>query len=121
MSVLFDSCILIDFLSGVLPARRLLDGTEGAAISRITWMEVMVGASTDEERQVLRGFLGAFDLLPIDGPVSEEAVTVRRERRMKLPDAIILATARVHGRTLVIRNTRDFAPDEPGVHVPYAL
>ena len=40
---------------------------------------------------------------------------------MKLPDAIILATARVHRPVLATRNTKDFAREDPSVHVPYVL
>jgi predicted nucleic acid-binding protein len=53
--------------------------------------------------------------------VAEEAVRIRRQRRLKLPDAIILATARVHGLVLVTRNTKDFDPADPAIRIPYAL
>lgn len=38
-----------------------------------------------------------------------------------LPDAIILATARVHGLVLATRNTRDFQADEAGISVSYRI
>ena len=121
MSVLLDSCILIDFLAGRVTARDYLAGVDGAAISLVTWMEVVVGAANAQEDALLRGFLSAFDVLPVDGPVAEEAVILRRTRRLKLPDAIIFATARVHGRSLSTRNTKDFGEGEPGITVPYLL
>ena len=46
---------------------------------------------------------------------------LRRERRLKLPDALIWATARRHGSLLVTRNTKDFPKDDPGVRVPYSI
>ena len=119
MSLLLDSCILIDALAGSEPARDSLAGVRGAAISRLTWMEVLVGARGDDEDRTVRAFLAIFEVLPISDAVAEEGVNLRRTRRLKLPDAIILATARVHGRTLVTRNTKDFPGGEPGVHVPY--
>ncbi|MCK6529228.1 type II toxin-antitoxin system VapC family toxin [Myxococcota bacterium] len=121
MSTLLDSCILIDFLAGREAAREYLTGAGGAAISLVTWMEVIAGAATPDEEAVIRGFLSAFEVLPVDGPVAEEAVLLRRARRLKLPDAIIFATARVHGRSLVTRNTKDFQEGEPGIRVPYLL
>lgn len=121
LSVLLDSCILIDFLSGREEARSYLAGVDAAAISLVTWMEVIVGAATPDEDAVIRGFLSAFNILPVDGPVAEEAVVLRRTRRMKLPDAIIFATARVHGRSLATRNTKDFQAGEEGVIVPYQV
>ena len=34
-------------------------------------------------------------------PVEDAAITLRRTRRLKLPDAIVAATARVHGLELL--------------------
>lgn len=121
MNVLVDSCILIDFLSGQRPARAFLETVDGAAISLVTWMEVIVGAADPDEEAVIRGFLSAFEILPIDARVAEEAVLLRRTLRLKLPDAIVLATAHVHGRALATRNTKDFLDGEAGVRVPYVL
>jgi predicted nucleic acid-binding protein len=121
MSVLLDSCILIDFLFGHDAARQYVGRLDGAAISMITWMEVAVGAASPDEEVVVRAFLATFEVLPVDPRVAEEAVQLRRTRRLKLPDAIIFATARVHGRALATRNTKDFADDEPGVTIPYVL
>jgi predicted nucleic acid-binding protein len=38
---------------------------------------------------------------------------------MRLPDAIILATARAESALLVTRNTKDFPRDDPASRVPY--
>jgi len=49
------------------------------------------------------------------------AVELRREMRLKLPDAVVLAGAEVEGCILVSRNTRDFPADGPRVRFPYAV
>jgi hypothetical protein len=46
---------------------------------------------------------------------------VRKQRKLKLPDAIILATAQTADRLLITRNTRDFPADDPSVRIPYRL
>lgn len=51
--------------------------------------------------------------------IAERAVAIRREHRMRLPDAIIWASAQSQGALLVTRNSNDFPPEEPGVRVPY--
>jgi hypothetical protein len=51
--------------------------------------------------------------------VSREAVALRRTRRIRLPDAIVWASARSESALLVTRNTKDFPADDPGVRVPY--
>ena len=121
MSILVDSCILIDHLRGHQVASRFLLEAEAPCLSQITWIEVMAGALSDAEEARIRALLAAFRIVPVDERVSEETVRIRRTRRLKVPDALILATARVHGLTLATRNTKDFAPGDPDVFVPYAL
>ena len=121
MQALMDTNILIDYLSGVAPAREELSRFERPLISWITWMEVLMGASNRQEMQRLEAFLSGFRIVAIDRPVSELAVAIRREHRIALPDAIILASARHMGAMLVTRNTRDFSADDPDIRVPYSL
>jgi predicted nucleic acid-binding protein len=120
VKALFDTNILIDYLNGIPQARDELARFTDKAISTITWMEVMVGA-TPANAAATRAFLSSFQSLPIDGSVAERAVVIRQTHRVRLPDAIIWATAQVHSRLLVTRNSKNFAADEPGVRVPYGL
>jgi predicted nucleic acid-binding protein len=83
-------------------------------------MEVMA-VSTPANEADARSFLLNFYTLPLDANVAERAFLLRRANRIKLPDAIIQATAEGSGRVLVTRNTRDFAPGTPGVRIPYTL
>jgi predicted nucleic acid-binding protein len=53
--------------------------------------------------------------------VATEAVAIRKQARIKLPDAIIWATARLEDRVLVTRNKKDFSPSDPGVRIPYVI
>ena len=120
MRAVVDTNMLVDYLQGLPPARLELDRYQRPAISVITWMEVMVG-TTPQTASATRAFLDRFELLGIDAATAEQAVKLRRCQRIKLPDAIIRATAQVHDCLLVTRNTRDFDPAEPGVRVPYMV
>jgi predicted nucleic acid-binding protein len=120
VSVLFDTNILIDYLNGIPQAKLELQRYNDRAISVITWMEVMVGASPDTLAGT-KALLSGFALLPIDDMVAERAVSIRQTKRVKLPDAIVWATAQVTNRLLVTRNFKDMAEDEPGVRIPYKL
>ena len=117
---LIDTNVLIDFLSGHEKAHTELDRHVRPAISIITWMEVMVGASEDNE-EVLRSWLSSFHLINLDSTVAQRAVMIRQQRRIRLPDAIVWASAQQHSLLLVSRNTKDFPASEPGVRVPYKL
>lgn len=121
MRVVFDTNILVDYLAGIVPAQHELNLYSEPLISRITWMEIMAGveANSDEENAV-RAFLARFVLVEIDSAIAECAVLLRREKRLKLPDAIILATARCRQIKLVTRNTRDFGQNSSDIRVPYS-
>lgn len=120
MKALFDTNILIDYLNGIDEARLELALYQDKAISIITWMEIQVGAAP-EEQLALDQFLRRFTVLPLDAPISLSAVSLRKTTKIKLPDAIIWATASVHHRLLVTRNTKDFSTSHPGVRVPYVI
>ncbi|MFD2252101.1 hypothetical protein FHS82_003518 [Pseudochelatococcus lubricantis] len=120
VGALFDTNILIDHLNAVPEARAEIERFESRAISIITWMEVMVGASADLVEPT-RLFLEGFKVVALDDEIASRAVELRRAHRIKLPDAVIWATAQTAGRLLVTRNTKDFPPDDPGVREPYAL
>jgi predicted nucleic acid-binding protein len=120
VKALFDTNILVDYLNAVPQARTELQRYTEKAVSIVTWMEVMVGASRDVETAT-RSFLSAFDIISLDGEIAERAVNLRRSHNVKLPDAIIWATAQVHAMLLVTRNTRDFASGDPGIRTPYKL
>ena len=120
VKALFDTNILIDYLSGVEAARTELALYDDSAISMITWMEVMVGATPELEAST-RAFLLGFTTIAINAGVAEIAVQLRKTHRLRLPDAIIWATAKTDGRLLVTRNVKDFPASAPGVREPYRI
>lgn len=76
----------------VLNTRPLLAGQ--CAYSAVTRMELLgfPGISLEEEA-LIRSVLEQFSYLPIDRAVEDMAIQLRRTRRVKLPDALIAATA----------------------------
>jgi predicted nucleic acid-binding protein len=122
LKVLLDSNILIDHLRDVPEATRelYLYGPGEKSISLITWIEVMAGVTPSSEA-ITRELLDEFLVFSITKEIAERSAVIRRERRVKLPDAIIWATAEAHGRMLVTRNTRDYPTDHAFVRIPYSL
>jgi predicted nucleic acid-binding protein len=117
----FDSNIVIDALRDVSAAQRELTRYSQRFISRMTWIEVMVGAMPDDAERA-EGYLAHFRVIEVNEDVARLAATLRSQRkRLKALDAIILASAQTTGRILVTRNTKDFPANMPGVRVPYTL
>lgn len=119
MKALFDTNILIDYLNGVDAARVELERHSDRLISAVTWMEVLIGVRSDEEEDVVEMFLRDFTVVDTTRRVAREAILLRRRSRMKLPDALVWASAQTESALLVTRNTKDFPAADPGVRVPY--
>ena len=120
VKALFDTNILIDHLNAAPQADAEIDRYDDRAISIISWIEVMAGASPDLTEPT-RTYLDGYLIVGLEDRIAEQAVSIRKSRRLKLPDAVIWATAQMTGRLLVTRNTKDFPADDPGVRAPYVL
>jgi len=120
VGALFDTNVLIDHRNAVRQARKEIARFESRAVSIITWIEVMVGAD-DDLIEPIRRCLEGFKVVALDDEIADRAVTLRRAHRLKLPDAVIWATAQTAGRLFATRATKDFPTDDPGMRESYAL
>lgn len=121
MKAVFDTNILIDFLNGVPEAKEELDRFEGRLVSIVTFIEVLVGARDSEEENAIRRLLSTFEIVAVSAPIAETSIALRKAHRLKIPDAIVYATAKESGCLLVTRNTKDMQQDWPDIRVPYAI
>ena len=122
MKGLLDTNILIDYLSGIPDAASTVASYTEKLISRITWMEVLAGITDSSEDQQARQFMGSFRIVELSEEIANQAVTIRRSwpKKLKLPDAVIYASAKTENCSLVTRNTNDFDPARlQDVVVPY--
>jgi predicted nucleic acid-binding protein len=103
-SVVFDTNVLIKYINklpGFIDIDTLFTG-EQQFVSVVTRMELLAfPALTVTERERIMRFLQTVFIVPLTERVETDAIEIRRAFRPKLPDAIIAATARVLGATLV--------------------
>ena len=116
----FDTNILIDWLRDLPQAAAELARHERHRISRIVWTELLAGEPITTHAALER-LIAPFEVVEVDEAVARQAAAIRSETKLKLLDALILATALVHDADLVTRNTRDYPADQPGIRVPYTL
>lgn len=121
MIACIDSDVLIDYFDGIAASAEELTRYNTLLLSRISWMEVLVGARTAPQREVRENFLRRFRVIELDATVARRAISLRQEHHLRLPDAIVWASALVHRALLVTRNVKDFPRDDPGVRMPYKL
>lgn len=101
--LLVDTDIFIDHLRG---SAAIKVGRNRLHYSVITRAELFAGNSgTDLTSQLL----APFREVTVDRAVAERAGRVAREFQLRLPDALIAATALEHDLALVTRNRKDFA------------
>ena len=119
LSLVLDSSAVLAYLAGdelaSTPARHLFDdfirpGRNSGSISSLTVTETLVRPFERAETGALgtvEAFLRQFpnlEIVPVDYAVAREAARVRARTRLPTPDAIILATAIVHGAGALVGN-----------------
>lgn len=109
---LIDSNVVIDYLAGQLPElgmtfmNRLMDNVP--QISVITQIEILGYNTSAEAQELLAGFIRNSRVLPLNDDVVSRTILLRKNYRIKIPDAIIAATALEFECILLTRNSEDF-------------
>ncbi len=98
---LLDTNILIGLLERHPETVTLIHGhrvTVGqCAYSAITRMELLgYPGLTAGDEATIQALLARMAYLPVTLDIEDRAIAIRRRHRIKLPDAIIAATAKVH-------------------------
>ena len=110
---LADTNTIIDLVVGRLPVassswlEQQLE-QQAVAISVIIRIELLTKTEPAAEYATMQTFVQSVAVLPLDEPVTQQTIRLRQQHRVKLPDAIIAATALAHGIPLLTRNGRDF-------------
>ncbi|NJE00608.1 type II toxin-antitoxin system VapC family toxin [Thermococcus sp. JdF3] len=110
---LIDTNILIYYLADEIPPEELPKVEDilrsSFNVSIITKIEFLGWRGhTPEGFEKSREFIGFAHVIPLTDEIAELAIELRRRGRIKLPDAVIVATALHHDLTLVTRNVKDF-------------
>ena len=111
---LWDTNTVIYYLQQQFPlgGERFMDELlkdEQPIISAITEIELLCWKTlTTEDLELLHSFISDVLVIELEQPIKLKTADIRKAHKIKLPDAIIAATALVYDLTLLSRNTVDF-------------
>ena len=106
---LIDSNSLLDYLALSLPdsghvfMRELIASSFNVSV--ISRIELLGHVSATQN---LYDFLDLAVTFPLSEDVADRTIAIRKLKKIKLPDAIIAATALVHNLIIITRNISDF-------------
>jgi predicted nucleic acid-binding protein len=110
---LLDTNTVIYYTKNDLPdkAATFLDAqiSKGVFLSVISEIELLGWQFPSVEAEaIMEAFINDCVVAKLPRSVVLKAIEIRKTRKIKLPDAIIAATALVHDLTLISRNDSDF-------------
>lgn len=114
MRWVLDSNVWIEAAAGVSHAANVLAKgvrADWCGYSAISRLEVLgFPKLSPEEENGLLVLLAQFHEIPVSNTVIDKAIQLRKQVKIKSPDAIVAASALVEGAELVTRNVSDFHP-----------
>ena len=100
MKYLFDTNAIIYLFSGKGKFPDFTNNDE-MYLSFIAYIELIVGISNEKIRSEIKLLLKNFEILYPDEKITEITIELRRDFGLKIPDAIIGATALYNNATLI--------------------
>jgi predicted nucleic acid-binding protein len=110
---LIDTNVVIAVLKGQIPSQNLPKiiaiMNDSFIISTIINIETLgYHAITLQDKIQTEHLLAQSTVIYIDKLIEQKAIEIRQQKKMKLGDSIIAATALVNNLTIVTRNETDF-------------
>ena len=118
MKALFDTHIVIDYLTGKPEAKREIEQHQKPLLSAISQMEIL-GAATAQELPILSAFFAKFEIIAADASVAELAASLKQKHGIDAASALIWASAKANSALFVTRNAAVYPMSEAGIRNPY--
>ncbi|HZK97437.1 MAG TPA: type II toxin-antitoxin system VapC family toxin [Prolixibacteraceae bacterium] len=106
---ILDSNVIIDAVRNLIDIERSIFQFGQVYISLITYIEVLGYNFKDESEKLLTSqILGMFEIINPDIEIADLTISYLKMKKIKVPDAIILATAKKLNAILLTSNIADF-------------
>jgi predicted nucleic acid-binding protein len=109
---LLDSDVIIGYLAGKIPVSGMKTVSaivdQIPRISVISQIEILRFNDTPDNETVLLNFVNSSLIYSLSAEAVQRTIEICKQNKIKLPDAIIAATALIENLILVTRNIDDF-------------
>ncbi len=110
---LIDSNAVVDYLSKKFDISQMIFMNEIIDkipnLSVISKIEVLSFNASEEYTNLLADFISDAIVIDLTTDIVDRTILLRKKHKIKLPDAIIAATALVFNHTIITNNEKDFA------------
>ncbi len=105
--ILLDSNTVVYLSKEIISIDDVFDDNEEYGISVITYMEVLgYHFESTKEKEFIEELLSYLSIIYIDETIAKRVIQLKKEKKIKLPDAIICATAIVNNSLLITNDIR---------------
>lgn len=115
---LLDSNVIIDASKNIVDSDDLTNRFDELHTSIISYIEVLGYQFEDEEeKELILNILKSIPVVNLNMEIADIAIEYRKRRKIKLPDALILATAKYINAELITRDVSDFSNIDESVNI----
>ena len=108
-TLILDTNIIIYLSQGKMKVSDFASTDDTLCISAITYMEALgYPFKSSKEELFVKGLCDTCELINLTKSVIDKTIEIRKQAKIKLPDAIIAASVLVEGAILVTVNVEDF-------------
>ncbi len=105
--IILDSNTIIYLSKELIKVDDVFNQDEDYSVSIITYMEVLgYSFDLDEEKVFIEELFSYLNIIYIDEAIANRVIELRQNNKIKLPDAIICATALLNSATLITNDIR---------------
>ncbi len=106
---LLDSNVIIDASKGIVSTQDIVNEYDYLYTSIISYVETKgYNFEDNEEKEIVNQILNSIEIVNLNREIADTAIEYRKQKKIKLPDALILATAKYLKADLLTSDISDF-------------
>ncbi len=122
--MIFDTNILVYMSKNILKIENLISADIKPSISIISQIEALgFPFASHQDQFYMQAICSFYNVIPLSDLIASETIDLRKKYRIKLPDAVIYATALIENVPLLTNNIKDFKSIDRNVELinPFGL